>query len=620
MRSLLHIGAGAVIAALLAVTPVPGATLDYLYIEANEGGSSGGHVALGIGDDVYHFQHDTGGVLALRRDPRVVFRVRYTLLQNRPVHVTRLETDDAAAERVRLAFAERLLIEDGERRRQAGLDADVALFAIAKAPSSAAWPVRAAGYFVRDGFVAGADAAGSSAALAALRQQVAERRGGDAVAERLAAARAELAALPLQVAPPSPAGGLDVAPPTAATRLGELLEQITALEVLRAAPALRPDALVAATAPLSAGERAALADFAARTSRALAELPWSRRPDWGWAMLVGMARLSAVDASLASNRLLTLDTWPADAQRPPLPEGMQRAAFFAAMTEHSGVVLDRERTNCLAAEACDEGGYARLESAVSRAADVAGARADQASPRVAPDPLLPTRPALRRDLVVALPPSDEAARRERAAHAVAAAYRDDIKAWRGYELVARNCVTELFATVESAGAPDDRVAAQRAALGSDVERLPWNAIPFVAADGVAASPHVVARDTWPSYLQIARQRRRAHDPGVAARLTEATTITADDYRPGPTDSTFLFFTDDAVAPRPLFGVANLSLASANGLLGLFTWPADGGARLRAGALGALYSLPEIAFFNIRKGGNAWVTVEEVRAMATDANP
>ena len=66
----LRIGAGAVVAALLAVTPAPGATLDYLYIEANEGGSSGGHVALGIGDDVYHFQHDTGGVLALRRDPR----------------------------------------------------------------------------------------------------------------------------------------------------------------------------------------------------------------------------------------------------------------------------------------------------------------------------------------------------------------------------------------------------------------------------------------------------------------------------------------------------------------------------------------------------------------------
>ena len=223
-------------------------------------------------------------------------------------------------------------------------------------------------------------------------------------------------------------------------------------------------------------------------------------------------------------------------------------------------------------------------------------------------------------MLVALPPPDEAARRERAARDVAAAYRDDIKAWRGYELVARNCVTELFATVESAGAPGDRAAAQRAALGSDVERLPWNAIPFVAADGVAASPRVVARETWPSYLQMARQRRRARDPGVAARLAEATTVTADDYRPAPTDSTFLFFTDDAVAPRPLFGVANLSLASANGLLGLFTWPADGGDRLRAGALGALYSLPELAFFNIRKGGNAWVTVEEVREMAADANP
>ena len=250
------------------------------------------------------------------------------------------------------------------------------------------------------------------------------------MAHRLAAARAELAALPLQVAPPSRAGGLNVAPPTAATRLGELLEQITALEVLTAAPALRPDALVAAPAPLTAGERAALADFATRTSRALAELPWSRRPDWGWAMLVGMARLSAVDTSLASNRLLTLDAWPPtrSARR------CQPACSARLLRGHGRAQQRRARTRAdqlPCRRGVEEGGYARLESAVSRAADVVGARADQASPRAAPDPLMPTRPALRRDLVVALPPPDEAARGERAARDVAAAYREDIKAWRG---------------------------------------------------------------------------------------------------------------------------------------------------------------------------------------------
>ncbi|HSP98083.1 MAG TPA: hypothetical protein VL049_12710 [Candidatus Dormibacteraeota bacterium] len=608
---------GVLAALLLAAAPAHGAFLDYLYIEANEGGSSGGHVALGVGDEVYHFQQESGGVLALRRDPRTVFRVRYTLLQNRPVHLVRLAADDATAERVRAAVAERLLIEDGERQRQAGLDADVALFALAaQTPATPAWPVRAAGYFLADGFVTGGDGEGTSPALAALRRRVAERDGADALPRGLAALRAELAALPLEVAPPSPAATLNVAPPTAATRLGELLEQITALEVLASAPALRPDALVAAPAPLTADERAALARFAARTSRALAALPSSSRPDWGWAMLLGMARLAGVEASLAQGRLLVLDGWPADAQRPPLPDGDQRAAFFAALGEHSATVLARQRTACLGGAPCAEADYARLESAANRAADVAAARAAQESPRVAPDPLLPARPALRRDLVVALPAPAEATRRWQAARTAADAYRDAVRAWRGYELVTRNCVTELFAIAESASGVEggDRVAGQRATLGSAVARLPWNAIPFVAADGVGDSPRVIARETWPSYHQLARRRRLEREPGLAAWLAETTTVTAADYRPAATDSTFLFFTDDAVAARPLFGSANLAVASANGLLGLFTWPADGGARLQAGARGALYSLPELAFVNIRKGSTAWLTVEEVTAL------
>jgi hypothetical protein len=41
-------------------------------------------------------------------------------------------------------------------------------------------------------------------------------------------------------------------------------------------------------------------------------------------------------------------------------------------------------------------------------------------------------------------------------------------------------------------------------------------------------------------------------------------------------------------------------------VGFVTWPADGGARLDAGLRGILYSLPELAFVNLRKGTMLWV--------------
>src|SRR2546430_9932806 len=41
--------------------------IDYLYVDANEGGSSGGHAGLRVGDDVFHFEYRRPGVLV---DPK----------------------------------------------------------------------------------------------------------------------------------------------------------------------------------------------------------------------------------------------------------------------------------------------------------------------------------------------------------------------------------------------------------------------------------------------------------------------------------------------------------------------------------------------------------------------
>lgn len=597
--------AAALAALLFAALPARAAPIDYLYIEANEGGSSGGHVALGLGDEVWHFQQDAGGLLRLRRDPRPAFRIRYALLENRPVHLTRLAVDEPAATAVRQAFAERLLREDAEDRRQAALDADVALFALAgRPPAEIAWPVPAAGYF------AAAGDGPPSPGLRALRDRYVEARGADALPRRIAETRRALAALSLAAAPAG--DGPAAAAPTASTRLAELLEQLTALEILAAAPPLHADALLAADPPLADGERAALRRWAATAADGLAALPDSSRPDWGYALLLGMARLEAVDASLASGRLLVLDAWPADAPRPPLPSDAQ-AAFFAALDDHTRLTLERRRAQCLAAADCREAGYARLETAVNRAAEVRAARAAALPPRVAADPLLLRRPAARGDLVASLP-SGAAAERERvAAVAVAARHHQQVRAWRGYDLITRNCVTELFAVAESAAGDrgGDRRVAQRATLGSSVGGAPWNAIPFVAAAGVGASGTVVARETWPSFRQATLRARQAREADLAAWWAEATVSTARGYRPGVEDSTFLFFTDDALATRPLLGAANLLAATAASAVGLVTAPFDGGRRLAAGARGALFSLPELGFVNIRKGTTAWLTVDEL---------
>jgi hypothetical protein len=84
-------------------------------------------------------------------------------------------------------------------------------------------------------------------------------------------------------------------------------------------------------------------------------------------------------------------------------------------------------------------------------------------------------------------------------------------------------------------------------------------------------------------------------------LRESNTLTSTLYRKGNGDSAFLFFTDDVVATRPVFGALNLLTGLGMAAAGLVMLPVDHGATLRSGLAGALWSLPELAFFNIRKG-------------------
>ena len=97
------------LAATLLARAAPGTAstlVDYLYVEANEGGSSGGHAAIRLGDDVYHFQHERPGVLRLRRDDWEHFRYAYGVLENRTMHVSRAAVTDTDYARLRRQFSD----------------------------------------------------------------------------------------------------------------------------------------------------------------------------------------------------------------------------------------------------------------------------------------------------------------------------------------------------------------------------------------------------------------------------------------------------------------------------------------------------------------------------------
>jgi hypothetical protein len=579
-------------AALLALlgAAAPGLALEagpelvFVHVEANVGGASGGHAALRVDDTVFHVQQSGDGLFRLVRQDWGQFRHVYAGLQNRTLRLAHVAVSAADRERVLDHLARAHVTQEMALARRDRRELDLAWLAAWR--SQRATPALRGAGLLDPGRRGDPDAA-------ALRERLAEQLGADFL-------RGEIADLGERAAGLAPADDLEALRETLLVR-----EALIAIEEARglAPAAVLPD-LPETRAPLAAGERQALERFAGELESAVLALAVSGRPDRGHPLHLALARWQAVRRSLDSGTLVLLDPFPDGAPQVPAAErvGPEAAARLAADAAH---VLAEARAVILASEALAEPAYNVLELAAGLGAELARAA------RGGPLRELPARAAPGRGRALGpLPTPADAAALERASEATRralAAQQEVLRARYGYDVVRRNCITELVRLVNDAFAgPGDAARA----LGGRLEpgaRLGF--VPFVFFEQVTATLRVTRVETVASHRERELARVRAEDPGLARRLREAATPTSSIYVPRRRDGAFLLFTDDVLWPRPVLGALNLGYALGGGAIGLATAPFDRAARLRAAGSGALFSLPELVFLNFRKGSFEHVTPE-----------
>ncbi len=653
-------------AALLAVVPCaiagertdpavrsvgPFRTFDYLYIEPNSGASSGGHAAVRFDEATYHFQHAEPGIIRSVKETAEGFEYAYRALGNRTMHVTSIAVSAETYARLRDAFERRHLVQRGQldllaaRRRDRQLleylrDGETAPGRAAKTPGDPGIELRGSGYFVLDGPACGdaalprcrASAPGHttidcpqsvgvpSAAVAILRQRIGDAYGSGYLAGRSDALRSAIDALSFAApAPPPPAFAADRMPAARtgfADRYGELVLAWLAVEVLRTGGCARTETLRTSDDPsfrLSEAETRRLRRLAQRLAIDLVGLFDSRRPDVGFPLLVGMARLAALERSVASGRLVVLDGFPEHPQVLGAEMIRRYGDPLRAILSERRDELERARAEALTARASGEAAWSQLETAANLALELESAVEPGAPLRVYAGTPLPVkaaplrpswpRPGLSGTALVAA--AAEARRTEREVEA-------RLVALYPYHVVRRNCVTEIFRTIEAALGPGaDGAAARVAAHGREDagQRLGGhvriegtaNFIPVVAHRAVRHTYRVAARGRLPSYRRQRLARLMARQSPLLVYLRESNSLTSTIQPATPGGDPFLFFTEDAVAPRPLLGVVNLGVGAGASVLGLVTLPFDHGDRLLRGMRGTLFSLPELAFINLRKG-------------------
>jgi len=589
----------------------PASTFEYLYIEANAGGSAGGHFALRLGDWVYDFQNAELGTLRLRRTDYDVFRYLYTVLGNRTIHVAQVDVPPETREAIFDRFNRRYLIQNQHFSVLDSLRGDRELIRLLLAraeratPSESDWsgvPIRGAGFFYAD---LPETVEAESRPLRKLRDRLAAERGPRYLANRITALeRAAQSLSPDLEAVSTPAlVDRDARPESGyhfSDRYRDLGAKILALRALENATPLRPSARRAPSGDeyeLEAAEARQIRAYAERLEASLAELVSSQRPDWGYSLLLGMARLETLSESLVLGRWVVLDSVPANPDFLSQRAVERRDPFVVELRDRARAEFFEARNHFAATSDPGEPALAWLEEAVNRhAVFQRGFEQNVAIPIYEPGSL-PDRAATVREL--ARPDVDPQSLR-RAAEAAKLrerAYLAAVKRDFGYQLVSNNCVTEIFATIGQEWNPT--IAGDPAGEVDDPDDL-LDFIPVVAYQKVLDTHASAEVSEIPSFRRFQLEQMYAVENDLGVYLRESNTLTSTIYRRNDTEPFFLFFTEEAAPLRPVYGALNFAAGIGEMALGIFRAPWDRGRMFTSGIKGAVFSLPELVFVNLRK--------------------
>ena len=634
------------IAVFLCAASASAASFEYLYVEANEGNSSGGHSAIQFGDEIYHYQHHDSGLIRLLKQDKPEFQFLYRFLQNRRIHLSHIDVSEETFTLLREHFKLQFLAQEQQFKQLNDLHKDRVLLrrllhkqnsddALLDADFSAVLRLKGVGLFYtvqelgsqnKDGHIENIKGvqSQSSRIIEMLRKKIEQNYGQDYLGRRREQITADIKALRTShLSAVKPFLSKDNFPPAInsfADKYEDYLTGLVAIRVLVEQQSLRPDAFLVTHESVTLEEKKILGRFRDKLNLSLLKSLNSERPDWGYAVLVNMARFVAVDLSLQLGLWVFIDDFGMDSEWVSADQFAQYPEQMQIQINDALAKLMQTRKALLNPDSLTEANYSKLEMSANRYFELLKGKQHKAI-RYIGEKALPTKsislpdwfvPELtQHQLETALNELDDY--ESKLLQELAEHYR--------YDLITRNCVTELFRTIDQAllepekmGADPSKQAEQ--VMKESMKRLggkisaSYNFIPFVSFQSVQDHYNVTTSALLDSFRSQQLAKLYARNNGLMVALRESNTFSSSLYAYNPDDAFFVFFTDDRMALRPVFGLINTAAGMGQSVLGLLSWPFDAGKNLKSGATGVLMSLPELLFFNMRKGSYKYLSYHQ----------
>lgn len=578
-----------------------------LYIEAGEGNSSGGHLAAQLGHYIYHYQYEDG-LIRLFKQAGPSFLEDYRYRQNRSVHVAEISVSDETFEQLTDTFETRLLSQKQQIKQLAAVKEEESLLhgllhrytpgMRTETDIETMSRLDGAGLFYHDAEtdkpepIAECEIPHANSRVAdTLKQELSSANGKNFLHKKIIALEDELRSL-------SPSHSSKSSNNYSfSEHYSDLLTGLLALNAIQNGLPLTKNACF-----LIPSGALRLNDFALRRAqvykseliRSAQTLIVSKRPDWGYALFVTLARIIVLDNSIERRAWTFLIGEDKTGTEIPLEKVSLYAEHMSKQRREDEQLLQRIALKIGQSAGRNEREFTELEIAANRyrrwlVSDKTG-RLRLGSDRPVPLQDISALPFLITGLTETQLTQTLADVRQ-----LKYLLLQNENKQNTYNLFSNNCVTALFKLIDQA------VAGQSTArLGGYIDPAS-NFIPFQAFESIKNTYQINRTERLPAYRQERLNALYASENENWVYLRESNVLTSSVYNYNPDDAWFVFFTDDSVLPRPIFGAINLAAAISQSLYGLIYSPFDHGRTMKTGLRGAVASLPELAFFNIRKG-------------------
>ncbi|MDD1641414.1 MAG: hypothetical protein LUQ68_07970, partial [Methylococcaceae bacterium] len=383
----------------------------------------------------------------------------------------------------------------------------------------------------------------------------------------------------------------------------DYLTGLIAIKVLAEGQPLRPDAFVVTHDAMTPEEKAVLERLRDQQILSLLKSVNSGRPDWGYALLVNMARFIAVDLSLQLGQWVFIDDFAMDSEWVSADQVAQYAEEMQVQIKDSLNNLIQTRKALLNPDGLTESNYSKLEMSANRYFELLKGRHHK-SIRYIGENALPTKSINVPDWIVPELTQQQLKTALKELDNYENKFLQELAEHYRYDLITRNCVTELFRTIDQALLQQNKSGVDPSKhdellmresmkrLGGNISAS-YNFIPFVSFQSVQEHYKVTTSAVLSSYRGQQLEKLYARNNGLMVSLRESNTFTSTLYTYNPDDAFFVFFTDDNLVLRPIFGLFNTAAGIGQSIFGFLSWPFDYGKNLKSGATGVLMSLPEL---------------------------